>query len=616
MAGKITGHYSTLLFAIVLVVVVGAIVVRSIRAPRAEQASASIESESAKANQFFEDAFQELMMRDPMFQTRLGIKTDYDKWRNLSKQHADETMEITKRLLADLEQTIDYDKLDRATRLSYDLFVDDSRRRMAMDKYRYYDYPVNQMFGWHSQVASFLINFHRMTSAEDAKAYIARLQNVPALLDQVVDGLETRAEIGVIPPKFVFSRTIPVAQNIISGAPFDDGDDSTIFKDFKSKVDELDLSGVEKQELTASASDALVASVKPAFEKLIAYLTDLETQATTDDGVWKFPDGDGYYKLRLAQMTTTDLTAQQIHDIGLAEVKRIHDETQAIMDAVGFDGSLQDFFAFMREDDRFYFEDTPEGKQAYLDQATQIIDNMRDRLDELFITKPKAAMVVKAVEPFREASAGGAFYQRPSPDGTRPGVYYANLYKMENMPIYEMEALAYHEGIPGHHMQLSIAMELEDVPTFRKYLRYTAYTEGWGLYSEMVPKEIGLYEDPYSDFGRLSMELWRACRLVVDTGIHDQRWTRDKAIQYLQENTPGARDECVKAIERYIVYPGQATAYKIGMLKIIELREKAKDALGDRFDIREYHDLILASGPVPLSVLEQLVDEWIAKKNA
>ena len=224
-------------------------------------------------------------------------------------------------------------------------------------------------------------------------------------------------------------------------------------------------------------------------------------------------------------------------------------------------------------------------------------------------------MIVKAVEPFREASAGGAFYERPAPDGSRPGVYYANLYRMKNMPIYEMEALAYHEGLPGHHMQLAIAIELEGVPTFRKYLRHTAYTEGWGLYTEMIPKEIGLYEDPYSDFGRLSMELWRACRLVVDTGLHAKRWTREDAIQYLDDSTPASRDECVKAIERYIVMPGQATAYKIGMLKIIELRERARTALGDRFDIREYHDLVLSNGPVPLSVLERLVDEWIASKN-
>jgi uncharacterized protein (DUF885 family) len=224
--------------------------------------------------------------------------------------------------------------------------------------------------------------------------------------------------------------------------------------------------------------------------------------------------------------------------------------------------------------------------------------------------------VVKAVEPFREASPGKAFYNRPAPDGSRPGTYYANLYRMRDMPIYQMEALAYHEGIPGHHMQIAIALELEDVPMFRKWSSYTAYSEGWGLYTEYLPKEYGFYADPYSDFGRLAMELWRACRLVVDTGLHHKRWTREEAIDYLATNSPNPQGDVVKAIERYIVMPGQATAYKIGMIKILELREKAMTALGERFDIREFHDVVLKNGPVPLAVLETLVNEYIASKTA
>jgi uncharacterized protein (DUF885 family) len=447
-------------------------------------------------------------------------------------------------------------------------------------------------------------------------AYVGRLQNVPKLFEQLIEGLEIRADLGIIPPKFVFPRVLRVSRNVITGPPFDDsGDDSPILADFKSKVSELGISDDEKSDLIERAKEALVAHVGPAYERLIAYLTELETRATTDDGVWKLPDGEAYYAYRLRDMTTVDLTSKEIHDIGIVEVGRIHSEMRVIMDDVGFKGSLQEFFEFMREDRQFYYDDTAEGKQAYLDRATEIIETMKGRLDELFTVKPNAPIVVKAVEPFREKSAGGAFYQRPSPDGSRPGVYYANLYRMANMPKYEMEALAYHEGIPGHHMQLAIAVELEDVPMFRKYLHPTANIEGWALYCEFTPKEIGLYQDPYSDFGRLSAELLRACRLVVDTGIHDQRWTRGQAIDYLMANMPSSHDEAVKAIERYIVMPGQATAYKIGMLKIIELREKAKARLGDRFDIRAYHDLILANGPVPLGVLERLVDEWIARQN-
>lgn len=287
----------------------------------------------------------------------------------------------------------------------------------------------------------------------------------------------------------------------------------------------------------------------------------------------------------------------------------------AIMKKVNFKGSLQDFFAFMRTDKQFYYPDTEAGRAAYLDRARKLINVMKTHLDEVFISKPRADLIVKRVEPFREKSAGKAFYNRPAPDGSRPGIVYLNLYKMSEMPTYQLEALVCHEGIPGHHMQLAIMQELKNIPKFRKFGGYTAYTEGWGLYSEFLPKEMGFYADPYSDFGRLAMELWRACRLVVDTGIHYKKWTREQAIDYLAKNTPNPRGDVVKAIERYIVMPGQATAYKIGMMKIQQLREKAKMALGDKFDIREYHEVVLRDGAVPLSILEDNVNDWIASKK-
>jgi uncharacterized protein (DUF885 family) len=338
-------------------------------------------------------------------------------------------------------------------------------------------------------------------------------------------------------------------------------------------------------------------------------------QSDTRDGAWKLPDGDAFYNRALARTTTTDMDAETIHNLGLAEVERIHGEMRDIMRDVNFDGDLQAFFEFTRVDSQFYYPDTPEGKERYLSEATAWIDDMKARLDTLFLVKPQADLVVKAVEPFREKSAGKAFYQRPAPDGSRPGTYYANLYTMEAMPIYQMEALAYHEGIPGHHMQIAIAQELQGIPKFRRFGGYTAYTEGWGLYAELIPKEIGLYDNPYSDFGRLAMELWRACRLVVDTGIHAKKWTREEAIDYLKLNTPNPESDIVKAIERYIVMPSQATAYKVGMLKILELRERAKQVLGEKFDIREFHDAVLKQGPLPLTVLEGQVDIWIAKKQ-
>ena len=366
----------------------------------------------------------------------------------------------------------------------------------------------------------------------------------------------------------------------------------------------------------SSVEKALLESVKPAYENLIAVVKEIEAQANTKDGAWKFPEGEAFYNNALKRTTTTDLTADEIHNIGLSEVDRIHDEMREIMNKVEFDGTLQEFFVYMRNSEDFVYPQTEEGRQRYLDEATGYIDTMRGRLDELFMTKPKADLIVKAVEPFREQSAGKAFYSQPSMDGSRPGTYYANLYDMASMPTYQMEALAYHEGIPGHHMQIALAQELEGIPTFRKFGRYTAYSEGWGLYSELLPKEYGFYEDPYSDFGRLAMELWRACRLVVDTGIHSKKWTREEGIDYYVTNTPNAKADAVKMVERHIVMPSQATAYKIGMNKIVELREKAREELGDAFDIREFHDVVLSRGAVPLNILEQFVNDYIEENKA
>ena len=328
---------------------------------------------------------------------------------------------------------------------------------------------------------------------------------------------------------------------LFPGAPFDDsGEASTLLADLNKKLNALDADDGVKEDLRARGISALRQSVQPAYEALIAMFEEQQTTASNDDGAWKLPEGDVYYGIQLARMTTTDMSASEIHDLGLSEVSRIHGEMNVIKDSVGFEGSLQDFFVHMREDPegRFSYPNTDEGREQYLAEATAIIDDMRGRLDELFYTKPKAELIVKRVEPFRERAAGKAFYQRPAPDGSRPGIYYANLYNMADMPIYQMAALAYHEGIPGHHMQLAISQELENTPSFRKYGGFTAYTEGWGLYSEYVPKEMGLYSDPYSDFGRLAMELWRAARLVVDTGLHDKKWTREEAIEYLLTNTP------------------------------------------------------------------------------
>ncbi|TMO89546.1 DUF885 domain-containing protein [Pseudoalteromonas ruthenica] len=574
-----------------------------------------VQSEVAKANAFFEEVFNRNVMRSPVYQTYMGIKKDYDKWDDESEARAKEDLALAKKDLATLA-TIDRAKLDANTQISYDLMQQNLEQSIADYQWRYHNYPVNQMFGTHSMVAAFLINQHQISTVEDAKAYIARLNGVPKLFTQLQTNLQTRADKGIIAPKFVFPHVIEASQNIIKGAPFGGDKDSTLLADFKRKVDKLDIDNGDKSALIAEATEALQVSVKPAYNGLISYLQQLEKRADNRDGAWKFPDGKAFYNTMLERTTTTDLSAEQIHAIGLAEVQRIHDEMRAIKEKVGFEGDLKAFMEFMKTDEQFYYPDTEAGREAYLNEAIRVIDDMKGRLDELFLVKPEAGLKVKRVEAFREKSAGKAFYQQPAPDGSRPGVYYANLYDMEAMPTYQLEALAYHEGIPGHHMQIAIAQELEGVPNFRKYGRFTAYTEGWGLYSELLPKEMGLYQDPYSDFGRLAMELWRACRLVVDTGIHAKRWTRQQGIDYYVNNTPNATSDAVKMVERHIVMPSQATAYKIGMLKIVELREQAKKALGDKFDIREYHNIVLKNGPVPLNLLEEMVAEWVASKQA
>lgn len=578
-------------------------------------AAVATQNENDKANAYFEKAFMDSVALSPMGLTQLGIKQDYDKWDQLTDAQSEKELALAKQQLDGLS-SIDVSKLDAQTSLSYQLFKQQLQDKIADDKWRLYNYPINQMYGWHAMVPSLLINQHGIDNESDAKAYISRLNGISQLFDQLKVQLDAREKLGIMPPKFVYPHAIGASKNIIQGAPFTEGKDSTLLEDFRNKVNALTIDQQAKEMLIKEAQIALTSSVKPAYEGLISYLEAQEKRAGTDDGVWRFKDGEAFYNNALARTTTTHMTANDIHQLGLDEVARIHGEMQAIMQKTGFKGDLKAFFSYMREDAKFYFPDTAEGKAAYLAQATGVINTMKSRLDELFHIKPKADLIVKAVEPFREKSAGKAFYEAPSMDGKRPGTYYANLHNMKDMPNYMLEALAYHEGIPGHHMQIAIAQELENIPKFRKFGGYTAYIEGWGLYTELLPKEMGLYQDPYSDFGRLAMELWRACRLVVDTGIHAKKWTRDQAIQYLVDNTPNAPTEAVNAIERYIVMPSQATAYKIGMIKLVQLRDKAKTALGDKFDIRDYHDVVLKNGAVPLDVLEQLVDQYIADKKA
>ena len=505
---------------------------------------------------FFERTFDEDLKRSPTFQSRLGKKWDYDKWDDVSETQMDSRVAILKNRLETIEH-FDTAKLSKQEQLSLRLFKLGVERDLANDKFRHHKYIVHQFRAAHTQIPSFLINIHKINSKDDAKAYISRLDNVRTYLGQVIDQMKLREEAGVFPPAWAYDQMIKASKNVISGAPFDTSDTpSTPWKDFQNKVSQLTLDEAEKNTLLGEAKAALVTSVMPAYENFIDALAHQKTQSPEGDGVWRLPDGEAWYQNRLAWFTTTDLTADEVHQLGLDNVERIHNDMRKIMKRVGFEGSLQDFFTFMREDPQFYLPATPEGRQAYLDTAKQRIDEMREALPDYFGILPSAPMIVKRVEAFREQSAGKAFYQSPAQDGSRPGIYYANLYDMNAMPTYQLEALAYHEGIPGHHMQRAIAQELDGIPQFQKFLSFTAYTEGWGLYTEELAKDMGFYSDPYADFGRLAMELWRACRLVVDTGIHVKKWSREEAVDYLVAQTPNAKYDAQKAIERYIAMPG------------------------------------------------------------
>jgi uncharacterized protein (DUF885 family) len=577
-----------------------------------------VAAESKRANEFFDKCWDENLARHPVDESFYGIKTHYDQLEDLSDEKATADHAVWQRQLATLKREFKPELLDAHARLSCRLFEREAQREAEDFKFRFDVYPASQMRGVHAQIPTFLINIHKIDDVKDAEAYIARLNAIPKLFAQLIVNLRAREEKGVVAPRFVFPLVLDACRKVIQGRPFDStASNSPLLDDFTKKISALkDMDSGTRDRLLSGATKALNESVKPAYEKLIAFLEDQSKRANDNAGVWKFPDGADFYRSALRRSTTTNLSASEIHEIGLKEVARIHAEMTKIKDNVGFKGDLQAFFKFMREDRQFYLPDTNEGRAKYLASAVQIIDEMKNRLDELFATKPKAEIVVKAVEKFREQSAGKAFYQQPAPDGSRPGMFYVNLREMDSNPTYQLEALAHHEGIPGHHMQIAIAQELTGVPKFRKFSNaYTAYTEGWGLYSELTPKEIGMYRDPYSDFGRLALELWRAGRLVVDTGIHDKKWTRQQAIDYLKENTPNTEGDCIDSINRYIVMPGQATAYKIGMIKILELREKAKKQLENKFDIRQFHDVVLTNGALPLDVLEEVVMRWIESKR-
>ncbi len=578
-----------------------------IAAPAIAQSEIEANAPAASIDALFEAYDAAGLAMSPQSKASRGIRDeDYGKWDDPSEEADQRELALLQQTLAAMRAQFDPATLPEQQALSYRLFESMAARRTSLQPYRDYRYIFDQMNGAQSRMPAFLIGTHRVADQAEALAYVERINGMGPQLDALIAESRERAEMGVMPPQWVYPYVISDIQNLLEA-----GDSNAVLADLAGKLDKLELDAATKAGINGAARDEWWESAVPAYQRLLAEMERQRAIAPTDDGVWRFPEGDKYYSALLANYTTTDLTADEIHGIGLREVERIHGEMRGIMQTVGFSGDLQDFFAYTRSDPRFYHT----SREDYLAEADVYLAAMTEKLPAFFNTLPTDPLEIRAVEAFREKSAGKAFYSRPAPDGSRPGIYYVNLYNLNDMSRNELEALAYHEGLPGHHLQLSIQTQLGGLPAFRRFGGVTAYSEGWGLYTEVLGKDMGFYTDPYSDFGRLGMELWRAARLVVDTGIHHKRWSREEAIQYLADNTPNPEGDIQKAIERYVVYPGQATAYMIGKLKIMELRERARDALGTEFDIREFHDIILTSGPVPLSVMEENVAQWIASQR-
>ncbi|WP_300483946.1 DUF885 domain-containing protein [Shewanella sp.] len=524
-----------------------------------------------------------------------------------------EAMDKTFAQVRDLRETLlsysDAD-LDENQRISKDIALYLADFALVSEPYRYHNYPLNQLFGVQNGYPSFMQAQHQVHSVGDAENYLSRLQKVKLKFAQTLEGLKIREAKGIIPPKFVIERVLTEMNDFVA-TPIQD---NILYSSFKTKLADTDISADEQARLLAAAEADIKGYVHPAYQLFIDYFSQLQAKAGTDDGYWALPNGDLAYEQLLKFFTTTNYTADEIHAKGLAEVDRIQSEIMTILAAEGYDVSQGFSVAIeaLAADPKFYYEDSDAGRAQILVDYQQILDEVNAGLGDAFRIRPEAGMEVVRIPEFKEKTAPGAYYQQPAIDGSRPGRFYANLYDIKATPKYGMRTLAYHEGIPGHHFQIAVAMELEGMPLIRKMAPFTAYIEGWALYSERLAWELGFQKDPFDNIGRLQAELFRAVRLVVDTGIHHSRWTREQAIDYMKKNTGMSDRDVTAEIERYIVMPGQATAYKVGMMKILELREKAKSALGDKFDLRDFHDVVLKNGAVPLDILETLVDRYIA----
>jgi uncharacterized protein (DUF885 family) len=568
---------------------------------------------------FYEKVFVQVALDSPEMLSSLhmveglGIQGHNRKLDSASEAEGTRIME---RLRADLATLHSYDttSMRGQDRLNYQVLNWYMTNAANASTFRYYNYPVNQMFGVQNEFPSFMASVHQVHNRRDADYYNQRLAAVRVKFTQVLEGLKIREQHGVIPPTFVIDKVLAEMSGLVAQQP----EQNILYTSLVEKLKKAKgLDAAAQAEVLAETKRQITGNVYPAYRQLIIYFTALRPRSTNDAGVWKFPDGKAYYAHCLRSSTTTNLSAAQIHALGLSEVVRITAEMESILQAEKVAGadSVGPTMTRLGEELRFSYPDTDSGRANILADYRGILTDVNQGLSSAFRIRSKAKLEVRRVPVFKEKTAPGAYYERGALDGSRPGVFYASLYDVKATPKFGMRTLAYHEGIPGHHFQIGIAQELKGLPTFRSLVPFTAYSEGWALYAERLASELGFEKDPYNNLGRLRAELFRAARLVVDTGIHDQRWTREQAIDYLRRTTGMALSDVTAEVERYIVMPGQACAYKVGMLKILELRERAKAQLGARFDLRDFHDAVLKNGALPLEVLEQVVNDYIAAKK-
>ncbi len=509
-------------------------------------------------------------------------------------------------------QRYDRDDYEGQALRSYDVWNYFMGSQVDDERWIWHSFPVNQMFGVQSSLPNFMADQHFIENRKGAEHYIARLNLFPDQFAGVIEGLELREEKGILPPRFAVAKVIEQI-DVFAGKP---AAENMLYTTFSEKLDELpadEINSDQKDQLEQQVLASIENKVYPAYASLKDYLQSLLPQATSNDGVWRLPDGEAFYAEQVHEHTTTDMTPEQVHQLGLREVQRIGSEMNAILVSQGLsEGTIGERVqALAKRPDQLY-PDTDAGREQILADYQAILDEIDPAMDEYFNLRPDTGVEVKRVPEFSEDTAPGAYYQGPSLDGKRKGAFFANLRNVEEIPRFGMRTLAYHEGIPGHHFQIAITQKLEGLPMFRRLVPFTAYNEGWALYSEQLAWELGFQDDPLDNLGRLQAEMFRAVRLVVDTGLHYKRWSRERAIDYMLSYTGMGEDEVIAEIERYLVNPGQALAYKVGMLKILELRERARQQLGAQFDIKAFHDQILGNGALPLTLLEQVVDQWIA----